>query len=118
MPSRTRTSAGLPVQWVSAPPHNKRRRYTGRLAAGTLLGRGQVVSPACRYRSTVTALDTLDDDRTTGVAPLSVSMGWPTTSTSGAVTCSSAPPSTQYYRSWPREVDAGVLVQRDPAASG
>jgi bifunctional enzyme CysN/CysC len=60
-PSRLR----LPVQWVSRPTADVRRRYTGRLAAGTLSVGDPVVSlPA----------GTLDDDRTTGVAPLSVSI--------------------------------------------
>jgi bifunctional enzyme CysN/CysC len=64
----------LPVQWVSRPTDDQRRRYTGRLAAGTLSVGDQVVSLPAGTRSTVTALDTLDDDRTTGVAPLSVSI--------------------------------------------
>ena len=69
-PSRLR----LPVQWVSRPTADVRRRYTGRLAAGTLSVGDPVVSLPAGTRSTVTALDTLDDDRTTGVAPLSVSI--------------------------------------------
>ncbi len=69
-PSRLR----LPVQWVSRPTADARRRYTGRLAAGTLRVGDPVVSLPAGTRSTVTALDTLDDDRTTGVAPLSVSI--------------------------------------------
>lgn len=64
----------LPVQWVSRPTADVRRRYTGRLAAGTLRVGDPVVSLPAGTRSTVTALDTLDDDRTTGVAPLSVSI--------------------------------------------
>ncbi len=64
----------LPVQWVSRPTADMRRRYTGRLAAGTLSVGDPVVSLPAGTRSTVTALDTLDDDRTTGVAPLSVSL--------------------------------------------
>ncbi|CAM3125503.1 adenylyl-sulfate kinase [Mycobacterium intermedium] len=69
-PSRLR----LPVQWVSRPTDNVRRRYTGRLAAGTLSVGDEVVSLPAGTRSKVTALDTLDDDRTTAVAPLSVSI--------------------------------------------
>ncbi|SPM41326.1 Sulfate adenylyltransferase subunit 1, EFTu-like GTPase family [Mycobacterium numidiamassiliense] len=69
-PSRLR----LPVQWVSRPIADVRRRYTGRLAAGTLSVGDPVVSLPAGTRSTVTALDTLDDDRATGVAPLSVSI--------------------------------------------
>ncbi|MCV6978616.1 adenylyl-sulfate kinase, partial [Mycolicibacterium pulveris] len=64
----------LPVQWVSRPTVEVRRRYTGRLAAGTLSVGDPVVSLPAVTRSTVTALDTLDDDRTTAVAPLSVSI--------------------------------------------
>ncbi|OBA63875.1 adenylyl-sulfate kinase [Mycobacterium sp. 1100029.7] len=64
----------LPIQWVSRPTDDQRRRYTGRLAAGTLSVGDSVVSLPAGTRSTVTALDTLDDERTTGVAPLSVSI--------------------------------------------
>ncbi|MDT5346921.1 MAG: bifunctional enzyme CysN/CysC [Mycobacterium sp.] len=64
----------LPVQWVSRPTDDQRRRYTGRLAAGTLSVGDPVISLPAGTRSTVTALDTLDDDRETGVAPLSVSI--------------------------------------------
>ena len=64
----------LPVQWVSRPTAEQRRRYTGRLSAGTLSVGDPVISLPSGTRSTVTALDALDDDRTTGVAPLSVSI--------------------------------------------
>ncbi|CAN5464511.1 adenylyl-sulfate kinase [soil metagenome] len=64
----------LPVQWVSRPTAEQRRRYTGRLSAGTLQVGDPVVSLPSGTRSTVTALDTLDDDRPVGVAPLSVSI--------------------------------------------
>jgi len=64
----------LPVQWVSRPSADMRRRYTGRLAAGTLSVGDPVVSLPAGTSSTVTAVDTLDDDRTTAVAPLSVSI--------------------------------------------
>jgi len=64
----------LPVQWVSRPTAHVRRRYAGRLAAGTLRVGDPVVSLPAGTRSIVTALDTLDDDRTTAVAPLSVSI--------------------------------------------
>ena len=64
----------LPVQWVSRPTAELRRRYTGRVAAGTLSVGDPVVSLPAGTRSTVTALDTLDDDRATAVAPLSVSI--------------------------------------------
>lgn len=75
----------LPVQWVSRPvavssgrsagsAPAERRRYTGRLSAGTLaVGDSVTVLPA-GTQSIVTALDTLDDERTTAVAPLSVSV--------------------------------------------
>jgi bifunctional enzyme CysN/CysC len=69
-PSRLR----LPVQWVSRPTADVRRRYTGRLAAGTLSIGDPVISLPAGTRSKVTALDTLDDDRATAVAPLSVSI--------------------------------------------
>ncbi|OPX08084.1 adenylyl-sulfate kinase [Mycobacterium sp. AT1] len=64
----------LPIQWVSRPTADERRRYTGRLAAGTISVGDQIVSLPAGTRSTVTAVDTLDDERTTAVAPLSVSV--------------------------------------------
>lgn len=64
----------LPIQWVSRPTDDQRRRYTGRLAAGTLIVGDPVISLPAGTRSTVTTLDTLDDDRAVGVAPLSVSI--------------------------------------------
>ena len=64
----------LPVQWVSRPTAEERRRYTGRLAAGTVRVGDAVVSLPAGTRSTVTAVDTLDDNRETAVAPLSVSI--------------------------------------------
>ena len=64
----------LPIQWVSRPTTDVRRRYTGRLAAGTLSVGDSVVSLPAGTRSTVTAVDTLDDARTTAVAPLSISV--------------------------------------------
>jgi bifunctional enzyme CysN/CysC len=64
----------LPVQWVSRPTAEERRRYTGRLAAGTLSVGDPVVSLPAGTRSTVTVVDTLDDERPTAVAPLSISI--------------------------------------------
>ncbi len=64
----------LPVQWVSRPTADERRRYTGRLSAGTLRVGDPVVSLPAGTHSTVTAVDTLDDERTAAVAPLSVSI--------------------------------------------
>ncbi|KAA0102147.1 adenylyl-sulfate kinase [Mycolicibacterium sp. P1-18] len=64
----------LPIQWVSRPTADERRRYTGRLAAGTVSVGDAIVSLPAGTRSTVTAVDTLDDDRMTAVAPLSVSI--------------------------------------------
>ncbi|WP_428341075.1 adenylyl-sulfate kinase [Mycobacterium sp.] len=69
-PSRLR----LPIQWVSRPTDDQRRRYTGRLAAGTLSVGDPIISLPAGTESTVTTLDTLDDERSTGVAPLSVSV--------------------------------------------
>jgi adenylyl-sulfate kinase len=64
----------LPVQWVSRPLPGERRRYTGRLSAGTVtVGDTVRVLPA-GVTSTVTAVDTLDDSRAVAVAPLSVSV--------------------------------------------
>ncbi|ORB31558.1 adenylyl-sulfate kinase [Mycolicibacterium parafortuitum] len=67
-------SLRLPVQWVSRPDAQQRRCYTGRLAGGTLSIGDAVVSLPAGTRSTVTAVDTLDDERSTAVAPLSVSI--------------------------------------------
>lgn len=64
----------LPVQWVSRPTAEQRRRYTGRLSGGTLKVGDPVVSLPSGTRSTVTLVDTLDDERTVVVAPLSVSV--------------------------------------------
>jgi bifunctional enzyme CysN/CysC len=64
----------LPVQWVSRPTADQRRRYTGRLSSGTLSVGDRVVSLPAGTRSTVTAVDTLDADRATAVAPLSVAI--------------------------------------------
>ena len=64
----------LPVQWVSRPSAEQRRRYTGRLSGGTLQVGDPVISLPAGTRSTVAAIDTLDDSRTTAVAPLSVSI--------------------------------------------
>ena len=64
----------LPVQWVSRPIADERRRYTGRLSAGTLRVGDPVVSLPAGTASVVTAVDTLDEERTTAVAPLSVSI--------------------------------------------
>jgi bifunctional enzyme CysN/CysC len=64
----------LPIQWVSRPTTDERRRYTGRLAAGTVSVGDAIVSLPAGTHSTVTAVDTLDDERATGVAPLSVSI--------------------------------------------
>lgn len=64
----------IPVQWVSRPTANERRRYTGRLSAGAVRVGDPVVVLPSGSRSVVTALDTLDDDRNVAVAPLSVSI--------------------------------------------
>jgi bifunctional enzyme CysN/CysC len=64
----------LPIQWVSRPTADERRRYTGRLAAGTLSVGDSILSLPAGTRSTVTAVDTLDDARATAVAPLSISI--------------------------------------------
>ncbi|MCX5042734.1 adenylyl-sulfate kinase [Aldersonia sp. NBC_00410] len=65
----------LPVQYVSRPDGPAgRRSYTGRLSAGTLeVGDPVVVFPS-GSRSTVIAVDALDDARTVAVAPLSVAV--------------------------------------------
>lgn len=64
----------LAVQWVSRPTADDRRRYTGRLSAGTLRVGNPIVSLPAGTSSTITRLDTLDDAREVAVAPLSVSI--------------------------------------------
>ncbi|GAC68904.1 adenylyl-sulfate kinase [Gordonia soli] len=64
----------LPVQWVSRPGAEYKRRYTGRLSAGAIRVGDEVAVLPAGTRSVVTALDTLDAERTTAVAPLSVSI--------------------------------------------
>ena len=73
-PLAQRSSLRLPVQWVSRPTAEQRRRYTGRLSAGTLSVGDPVLVLPSGSSSTVTVVDTLDDDRSTAVAPLSVSI--------------------------------------------
>ncbi|WP_432496391.1 adenylyl-sulfate kinase [Kineococcus gypseus] len=64
----------LPVQWVSRPEDGRRRRYAGRLAAGTLRAGDEVLVLPSRVRTRVSAIDTLDPGRTVAVPPLSVSV--------------------------------------------
>ncbi len=66
----------LPVQWVSRPADGDgaRRRYTGRLAAGTLTVGDRIRVLPSGAETTVTTLDALDPARETAVAPLSVSI--------------------------------------------
>ncbi len=73
-PAPVATELRLPVQWVSRPTVGERRRYTGRLSAGTLQVGDPVVALPSGSRSVVTALDTLDESRDVAVAPLSVSV--------------------------------------------
>ncbi|GGG02794.1 adenylyl-sulfate kinase [Rhodococcoides trifolii] len=73
-PAPVSTQLRLPVQWVSRPTSGERRRYTGRLSAGTLAVGDEVMALPSGSRSVVTALDTLDDARSIAVAPLSVSV--------------------------------------------
>ncbi|WP_369052516.1 GTP-binding protein [Kineococcus terrestris] len=64
----------LPVQWVSRPVAGARRSYAGRLAAGTLRAGDEVVVLPSGAHTRVTALDALDEERETALAPLSVSV--------------------------------------------
>ncbi|WP_187344468.1 sulfate adenylyltransferase subunit 1, partial [Aldersonia kunmingensis] len=73
-PNPVRAELRLPIQWVSRPSGTERRRYTGRLSAGTLSVGDKVTVLPSGNSSTVTALDTLDNDRTVAVAPLSVAI--------------------------------------------
>jgi bifunctional enzyme CysN/CysC len=73
-PAPLPTEVRLAVQWVSRPDDKERRRYTGRLSAGTLQVGDPILVLPSGSRSTVTALDTLDEGRSIAVAPLSVSV--------------------------------------------
>ncbi|HEY5858133.1 MAG TPA: adenylyl-sulfate kinase [Aldersonia sp.] len=73
-PNPIRDELRLPVQWVSRPTSDERRRYTGRLSAGTLAVGDEITVLPSGTTSTVTAVDTLDEDRTVAVAPLSVAV--------------------------------------------
>ncbi|MFF0815589.1 adenylyl-sulfate kinase [Rhodococcus sp. NPDC003318] len=73
-PSAVASGLRLPVQWVSRPGDGRRRRYAGRLSAGTLAVGDEVVVLPSGSRSRVVALDTLDEDRSVAVATLSVSL--------------------------------------------
>ena len=78
----------LPVQWASRPtvssgghsagsaPVSERRRYTGRLSAGTLQVGDSVLALPSGSRSTVTALDTLDDWEGGNVGAAAVAEAW------------------------------------------
>ena len=96
-PSRLR----LPIQWVSRPTADVRRRYTGRLAAGTLSVGDPVISlpagtrqPSPRWiPSTTNAPPVLRRCR--------FRSSWPTTSMSAAATYWSAAPTMRSCRCWP-----------------
>ncbi|NMO03925.1 adenylyl-sulfate kinase [Gordonia sp. TBRC 11910] len=73
-PAATPEDLRLPIQWVSRPDASTRRRYAGRLSAGTLRVGDTVTALPSGSTSTISALDTLDPDRDEAVAPLSVSV--------------------------------------------
>lgn len=73
-PSAVASGLRLPVQWVSRPGEGRRRRYAGRLSAGTLTVGDEVIVLPSGSRSTVVSLDTLDEERAVAVATLSVSL--------------------------------------------
>ncbi|GAB10531.1 adenylyl-sulfate kinase [Gordonia araii NBRC 100433] len=64
----------LPVQYASRPSAEHRRSYSGRIVAGTVAVGDEIAVLPSGSRSTVVALDTLDDGRDVGVAGLSVSV--------------------------------------------
>ena len=98
----------LPVQWASRPQPGERRRYTGRLSAGTVTAGDTVRVLPAGLTSTVTAVDTLDDDRAVAVAPLSVSLEFADNIDvgRGSVVISGAPDAPQPVLA--REIDATV----------
>jgi bifunctional enzyme CysN/CysC len=62
----------LPVQWVGRPSDGGSRLYAGSMIAGTLRVGDEVVVLPAGVSSTVTALDTLSDDSSDAVPPVSV----------------------------------------------
>ncbi|MDO8212327.1 adenylyl-sulfate kinase [Conexibacter sp. CPCC 206217] len=58
----------LPIQWVARPAGSRRRGYAGQLAAGTLRAGDPVIVMPAGTRTTVTAVDTLDDAAGGGAA--------------------------------------------------
>ena len=105
----------LPVQWVSRPDRRDRRRYTGRLSAGTLSVGDEVVVLPSGTEGTVTAWT---PSTTTAVLPLHhcrFRSNWPTTSTSAAATfCVSGGAQAPFAGSGPRTRSHGLLVRRTP----
>ncbi|HMS77232.1 adenylyl-sulfate kinase [Gordonia sp. (in: high G+C Gram-positive bacteria)] len=73
-PSPQARELRLPVQYASRPSAAHRRVYSGRVVAGTIAVGDEIAVLPSGSRSIVTALDTLDAARTTGVAGLSVSV--------------------------------------------
>lgn len=65
----------LPIQWVGRPLDAGSRLYAGRIVAGTLaVGDDVLVLPA-GVSTTITELDTFDDDAQQAVPPMSVTVG-------------------------------------------
>ncbi|QKT08650.1 adenylyl-sulfate kinase [Gordonia sp. X0973] len=73
-PSPQASQLRLPVQYASRPNSSHGRSYSGRIVAGTVAVGDEIAVLPSGSRSTVTALDTLDDGRAVGVAGLSVSV--------------------------------------------
>ncbi|MBV8966743.1 MAG: adenylyl-sulfate kinase [Mycobacteriaceae bacterium] len=69
---RDLTRLRLPVQWVGRPQGRESRLYAGRIVAGTLEVGDEVLVLPAGVSTTVTDIDTLDDDARTAVPPMSV----------------------------------------------
>ncbi|MCE5290771.1 MAG: adenylyl-sulfate kinase [Nocardiaceae bacterium] len=73
-PHASRDDLRLPVQWVSRPERGQRRRYMGRITSGSVTAGDSIRVLPAGTETIVTAVDTLDDSRAVGVAPLSVAI--------------------------------------------
>ena len=62
----------LPVQWVGRPQDGSSRLYTGRMISGTLRAGDEVVVLPAGATTTISEIDTLSDDSTEAMPPLSV----------------------------------------------
>jgi len=65
----------VPVQWVGRPRDGDSRLYMGQVVAGTLAAGDEVVVLPAGASTTITELDTLDDDADAAAPPMSITFG-------------------------------------------